>query len=202
MNLPNRSKYFNKYQDKNFTNDTICVLNDKLKLNYILIPKCGSSTIRGHLFKKYREKLFSKLNNDEHKYIKFTFVRDVSKRFYSAVNTIVKRNNNKNINFIKSFNNNLLDYIINNNDEHLVSMYTYIKNININHIFDLDTLNQICNIKINKSVYSNKYNNIKKILEERDITNNIIFKKYYKNDYKLFNDSIRDVNILKDLLKK
>ena len=94
QNLKNRSSFWNIKSDKNYINDTICILNDEYKINILLITKCGFTTIRSII--DYREKLYTELDDNEKTYTRICFVRPVEERFYSGLNTIIKRKNQKN----------------------------------------------------------------------------------------------------------
>ena len=179
QNLPWRNEYWSK---KKFLEDTICVLNDKLKLNYVLIPKCGATTIRTLVFKSYREKLFKDLTEDEISYKKFIFVRDVDDRFYSALNTILKRMNSKQKQLKTAIDNNkLLEYLTQNNDPHLMPQSHYIKNMNIDYIFDLNLLLVIHKQKANVSTKGTHENSKKsKIIIDKIKETNITEKEEFK----------------------
>merc|ERR1711935_186474 len=148
INLNNRSSFWNIKSKKNYTNDTLCILNDNFKINILLIPKCASSSIRNII--DYREKLFSELNDVEKEYTKICFVRPVEERFYSGLNTtIYKRNSIRTtliLDCIKQNNKDkLIEFIINNNDPHTTSINILLNNIQL-----------LKNEKI-KKYYSNDY---------------------------------------------
>lgn len=60
--------------------------SDKLKLSYLLIPKCGSTSIQ-------RALQSSETNKTKHpKYPSFTVIREPLSRFFSAYHELIKRN--------------------------------------------------------------------------------------------------------------
>ena len=137
-------------------NDTICFLNDYYKFNFLCIPKNASNTIRKELNSK-REKLFSKLNKDEQLYPIICFVRPVDDRFWSAVNTILRRKNGSTRMFLRNCDSieKLADYIASGNDPHLASVSVLTSNIKHTDIrwYDLKVLDQlnICHPSINRN---------------------------------------------------
>ena len=181
INLNNRSSFWNIKSKKNYTNDTLCILNDKFKINILLIPKCASASIRNII--DYREKLFSELNDVEKEYTKICFVRPVEERFYSGINTILKRNDSKKINFLSYYNKSLLiEFIENSLNEYLTSYNVLIENINNYDLYDINILKNY--EKKNKSKSLNLHNsNIITQIKKLNLFDTLKLKNYYKNDY-------------------
>lgn len=184
IDLNNRPFFWNIKSNKNYTNDTICILNDEFKINILLIPKCGSTTIRHAI--NYREKLFSELNDNEKEYTKIGFVKPVEERFYSGINTILKRNNNKKINFLNYYNKSLLiEFIENSLDEHLTSYKILLKNIDNYDLYDINVLENY--EKKNKSVLLKlEDSNIITKIKNLNLFDNLKIKNYYKDDYNYY----------------
>lgn len=181
INLNNRSSFWNINSNKNYTNDTLCILNDEFKINILLIPKCASTTIKNII--DYREKLFSQLNDNEKEYTKICFVRPVEERFYSGINTILKRNDDKKINFLNYYNKSLLiEFIEKSLNEHLTSYNIILKNINNYDLYDINILKNY--EKKNKSeLLKLEYSNIITKIKNLNLFDNLKIKNYYKDDY-------------------
>lgn len=181
IDLNNISSFWNIKSNQNYTNDTICILNDEFKINILLIPKCGSTTIRNII--DYREKLFSELNDIEKKYTKICFVRPVEERFYSGLNTILKRNDSKKINFLSYYNKSLLiEFIENSLNEHLTSYNVLIKNINNYDLYDINILKNYEKKNKSKSLNLDDSNIITQI-KKLNLFDTLKLKNYYKDDY-------------------
>merc|ERR1711935_354119 len=188
INLNNRSSFWNIKSKKNYTNDTLCILNDNFKINILLIPKCASSSIRNII--DYREKLFSELNDVEKEYTKICFVRPVEERFYSGLNTtIYKRNSIRTtliLDCIKQNNKDkLIEFIINNNDPHTTSINILLNNIDVDHIYKLSILKNLDNK--NKSI--DDKDNYLSFIKNMQLLKNEKIKKYYSNDYHIYTKS-------------
>jgi len=192
INLINRHLFWNINNKTNYSNNTICILNDEFKVNILLITKCGSTSIRN--FIDYREKLYNELNENEKKYTKICFVRDPEKRFYSGLNTILQRNNRKTKKFLSAYKKaNLIDYILNNKDEHLTSMSLLIKNINVEHIYNLDIINKLPkkpSCPTNNKVFTDKIINE---IRDKNIFSDDKLVNYYKEDFNLYSKATKYV---------
>jgi|SaaInlV_100m_DNA_2_1039680.scaffolds.fasta_scaffold24679_2 hypothetical protein len=180
-------------------NDTICFLNDYYKFNFLCIPKNASNTIRKELNSK-REKLFSKLNKDEQLYPIICFVRPVDDRFWSAVNTILRRKNGSTRMFLRNCDSieKLADYIASGNDPHLASVSVLTSNIKHTDIrwYDLKVLDQlnICHPSINRNF------DTLDTLKQLDIFGSKKIQSYYEKDFEIYENSKKEIENIK--LKK
>lgn len=187
VEIKNRMSYFDIESKKNYTNDTLCILNDLFKINILLLPKCGSTTIKSII--DYREKYYSDLNDDEMKYTKICFVRDIESRFFSGINTILRRNNEHTSKFFKYFHSkNMKTFVLSNLNEHLTSYEVLLNGIKPDLIFNLNTLNFL-EIKKYKSMYTHEINKITNILKNENFLDDDDIQEYYKTDTLYFENS-------------
>jgi len=180
--LEDRYLFWRLDSEVNYTNDTICILNDEHKVNILLLPKCASTTIRK--FIDHREKLFSDLDAEELKYTRICFVRPVTKRFYSGLSTIFRKEKLKDKakelkEYIdKNDQSGIIKFITEHRDPHLTSISVHLKSIHIDHIYHLGILEDL-GLRVNKSPPKDPY--IYKISEMKILENNRV-NEYYEND--------------------
>ena len=127
-----------------------CVISDKHKICYILIPKNMSSTMRHYIKTKLNGYEYNYFNctPEQKEYFTFAIFRDVKSRFYSAIDTILCRN----IYDISKLNSSNLKLCVNNmDDEHLVKQTEFIRNINLNMLVNMEIISNYVNQVINKS---------------------------------------------------
>jgi hypothetical protein len=127
-----------------------CVISDKYKICYILIPKNMSSTMRKYIKNKLTGYEFNYFNctQEQKKYFTFAILRDVKSRFYSAIDTILCR---KIIDISNLNNSNLKFYVNNMKDEHLVKQTEFIRNIKLDMLVNMNIICTYINEIINKS---------------------------------------------------
>jgi hypothetical protein len=181
--LEDRHLFWRLDSEANYTNDTICILNDEHKVNILLLPKCASTTIRALV--DHREKLFSKLNTEELQYTKICFIRPAVKRFYSGLSTIFKKEKlkDKAIELKEYIDKNdrtsIIKFILEHRDPHITSVSVHLKSINVDCVYDLNVLQSI-GIHENVSSYKNR-EYVDKIAEMKIFEDDLI-QDYYEND--------------------
>jgi len=184
--LINRPLFWLLDSDINYTNDTICILNDEYRINILLVTKCASTTIRD--FIQHREKLLSQLNEEESMYTQICFTRPVEERFYSAFRTIFhKQKLIKKADFIKKQSREgLLNFIIENGDAHFTPISTLLRGARIDHIYDLKVLE---NIKFRKNVAHDYHEDNIKRIKDMNLFSDPRIQKYYSKDYEYYDKS-------------
>ena len=123
------------------------------------------------------------------KYFTFVIFRDIKKRFYSAIDTILFRK----INDISKINDsNLKLYVDNMIDEHLVKQSEFIKNIRIDMLVNMEIISKHLKTIVNKSLNIKHNINIKD-----DVIMNV-----YKSDIEIYEQSKNmDLNNFLKILK-
>lgn len=171
---------------------------------YVPIPKCGSSTMLNRFgIKKYPFNTKENINNIDK--IKFTIVRNPYSRLLSAWYGKIKNQLGSGITNIEGFNydmsfkefllavNNLPNHLC---DEHFAPITTILKNVKIDHIIKVESLNDEYEKLIKKYNLPQRYTNmaITNIGEKYmdffdDEMYKIVNKKYY-DDFKIYNYEI------------
>lgn len=168
-----------------------CIVSDEYKICFILIPKNMSSTIREYIKTKLNgyEYNYLKCTPEQKKYFTFAIFRDIKKRFYSAIDTILFRK----INDISKINDsNLKLYVDNMIDEHLVKQSEFIKNIRIDMLVNMEIISKHLKTIVNKSLNIKHNINIK-----HDVIMNV-----YKSDIEIYEQSKNmDLNNFLKILK-
>lgn len=170
-----------------------CVISDKYKIIFILIPKNASSLIRTYIKNNldgYEDNYFE-LSEKQKLYKIFCILREPLKRFISAINTILF---DKETDISKMTTNNIEYYL--NIDTHLINQIEFIKNIKVDYMFNFDDLINL-NLKIvNKS---RDYIDVSGFINKNNIDLSII-NTLYREDLSLLNNNKSNINILKNLL--
>ena len=164
-----------------------CIISDTYKICFILIPKNMSSTMRNFIKNNLNGYLYNYFlcTPEQKEYFTFCICRDIKKRFYSAINTILVRKKND-ISEMNNLNMNL--YVENMVDEHLVEQTKFIKDIKIDMLVNIE--------KISK--YFTVMNESNKCIENKFNINDEVIMDIYKDDIEIYEQS-KDMDLDKFL---
>jgi len=154
-----------------------CIISDKHKLCFILIPKNMSSSMRKYIkvHLEGREYNYFNCSPEQKDYFTFCVCREVKSRFYSAIDTILSRKINK----ISKMNDaNLKLYVYCMADEHIVKQSEFIKDINIDMFVNMEMI----------SKYLHTSNESKNITHEININRETIDDVYH-DDMEMYEQS-------------